>query len=109
MSGESECIPFVRVASFRTITVSNRRIESSETITTESRYPLSESLTLTAIQVSHGTDPAHSTPTSKESYVSTAFFIRNEETESEFLFYGDVEPGQHCSLLSLLLANFSGC
>ncbi|GAA5913929.1 3',5'-cyclic-nucleotide phosphodiesterase PDE1 [Sporobolomyces salmoneus] len=57
-----------------------------------SRFPLARGLTATAIPVSHGTDPAHSTVDTKESYVSTAFFVRNEETMSEFLFFGDVEP-----------------
>ncbi|GAA5961834.1 hypothetical protein JCM3765_004089 [Sporobolomyces pararoseus] len=69
-----------------------REIDCSESTTAESRYALAESLTSTAIQISHGTDPAHSTANSKESYVSTAFFIRNEQTQAEFLFYGDVEP-----------------
>ncbi|GAA5829490.1 hypothetical protein JCM3766R1_001122 [Sporobolomyces carnicolor] len=58
----------------------------------EPRFPLATGLTSIAHQISHGTDPVHSSADSKESYVSTAFFVRNEETLSEFLFFGDVEP-----------------
>ncbi|GAA6013049.1 hypothetical protein JCM11491_000952 [Sporobolomyces phaffii] len=55
-------------------------------------HPLCESLTMSAFQISHGTDPSNSDANKLESYVSTAFFVRNEETGSEFLFFGDVEP-----------------
>lgn len=102
MYGESELLPppapFPRLSrpKFLTFFFSFRsgRIDCSESSEAESRYTLAESLTSTAVQVSHGTDPAHSTANTKESYVSTAFFIRNEQTRAEFLFYGDVEPGE---------------
>jgi len=39
--------------------------------------------------ISHGTS---SDPSSSEPYESTAFFVRNDTTSHEFLFFGDVEP-----------------
>ncbi|GAA6063270.1 hypothetical protein JCM10212_004285 [Sporobolomyces blumeae] len=74
-------------------------------------YPLSPSLSMTALPISHGADPSHfhkpppkpngssdlpssSIPSHPEAYDSTAFFVRNDEQEGakEFLFFGDVEP-----------------
>ncbi|CDR49400.1 hypothetical protein NBRC10512_000370 [Rhodotorula toruloides] len=69
--------------------------------------PLSDSLSFTAYPLSHGTDPSffhknkkkgHSASNGDgnaclvECYDSTAFFVREEESGKEMLFFGDVEP-----------------
>ncbi|BGP28212.1 cAMP-specific phosphodiesterase [Rhodotorula toruloides] len=69
--------------------------------------PLSDSLSFTAFPLSHGTDPSffhknkkrgHAASTGDgnaclvECYDSTAFFVREEESGKEMLFFGDVEP-----------------
>ncbi|GAA5858793.1 hypothetical protein JCM5353_000208 [Sporobolomyces roseus] len=56
-------------------------------IKTEHSYEICESLSMSALPLSHGSDPRHPL-----SYESTAFFVRNSNTSREFLFLGDVEP-----------------
>ncbi|KWU42298.1 hypothetical protein RHOSPDRAFT_10831, partial [Rhodotorula sp. JG-1b] len=49
---------------------------------------LSPSLSFTAFPIAHGPNPS----LEQEVYCSTAAFVKDEETEREFLFFGDVEP-----------------
>ncbi|GAA5929667.1 3',5'-cyclic-nucleotide phosphodiesterase PDE1 [Sporobolomyces koalae] len=69
-----------------------RPIDSPDARGSLPAFRLSKQLTMTALPISHGTDPSKSSPESEAAYLSTAFFVRNEESGSEFLFFGDVEP-----------------
>lgn len=101
---------------------------SFEAPATRSRT-LSPSLSFIAFPIAHGPNPSSGASTAdpsssssrsatqkatttttttgkgsleKEVYCSTAVFVKDEETEREFLFFGDVEPGaspSHCESL----------
>lgn len=81
------------------------------------QLPLSPSLSFHAFPLAHGADPSgfhkrkqlpspHPSPRAGECagspegecYDSTAFFVREEESGRELLFFGDVEPGASLSL-----------
>ncbi|GAA5916623.1 hypothetical protein JCM8208_004998 [Rhodotorula glutinis] len=67
---------------------------------TSAQLPLSPSLSFHAFPLSHGTDPSVFHKNRKgpavgaqgECYDSTAFFVREEQSGRELLFFGDVEP-----------------
>jgi hypothetical protein len=77
---------------------------------------LSPGLTFTAHPLSHGLDPSFFTRKNKppcangepkpctECYDSTAFFVKEEQSGKELLFFGDVEPGTSLLLLPLFFS-----